>query len=281
MKNFSVKILAVFLLFCCHAAAPAAEPLRPVVNLWWVEGGGARLADTYLSPLTYTGFHAAVGYCRAQAMRFNPTRWDNSLEFALQFDRAKSPAGNSAMLAATLNAAWGMTRRFELGRGFRLAVGGEARLHAGALYLARNSNNPAQAVAALTVGPLLRAQWIGRISRMSLRAGVNLSAPLLGAFFCPQYGELYYEIQLGNRNGLVHAVWPGSYRRLCGELYVELFRSASALRLAYRTDLLSSRANNITHRSLTHSLAVGVTCDFLSVNPKKHTDEAKIITALY
>ena len=53
-----------------------------------------------------------------------------------------------------------------------------------------------------------------QIGRLPVTLMYQPSLPLAGIFFSPDYGELYYEIYLGNHSGLVHGAWPGNYRRL-------------------------------------------------------------------
>lgn len=272
-----MKRIRVFLVGLMSVLSVSAQDLlRPVSSTWALEIGSTQLADTYLTPLKYNGLHLGLGYQRAQAMRFCPQRWLNALRFRLEFDRAKNHAGNSVMYSAGINAGWSMVYGWDLPYEIKLRAGGAVDAELGALLLARNSNNPAQARASLTVGPEIDAYWLRKIWGV----GINMRSPLIGAFFSPDYGELYYEISLGNHKNLVHCAWPGSFRRLTADIFVDIRPSATAVRIGYRADLLSFRANGLTGRSLTHSAVIAITCDFLSVNSHKNY-EGKIINAAY
>lgn len=272
-----MKRLSISLILCLSVLMMSAQkPLRPVSTTWTLEAGGSQIADTYLTPLKYNGWHVGLGYRRSQAMRFMPERWANALYFNLGFDRGHNLSRNSAMYSAGIAAGWSMLYQFSFPHEIRLGVGGSVDMDLGALLLARNSNNPAQARASLTVGPAVSGYWTHGIWGV----GARLRSPLIGAFFSPDYGELYYEISLGNRRDLVHCASPASFRRLTAELFFDVRPAATALRIGYRADLLSFKANGITGRSLTHSAVIGINCDFLSVNPRKH-HEAQIITAGY
>lgn len=240
--------------------------------------GGSLLADTYLTPLKYRGLHLGLSCSRSQAMRFKPEKWTNSLRFRVEFDRAKNRAGNSVMYSAGIAGGWSMDYCWRLPHAILLKAGGAVDADLGALLLARNSNNPAQARASLTVGPEVAAYWA---YKRLWGVGLEMRSPLIGAFFSPDYGELYYEISLGNHGGLVHCAWPGSFRRLTADLFVDIRPGASALRVGYRADLLSFRACGLTGRSLSNSLVIAINCDFLSVNPRKKSDEAKIFSNTY
>ena len=272
MRRFGLAIVTVL----ASLSVSASEPLRPVTSTWILEAGGAQIADTYLTPLKYSGWHLGLGYERGQAMRFAPKNWVNSLRFGFGFDRAKNPSGNSVMYSAGISAGWSMLHTWKLPYGIGIAFGGAADADLGALLLARNSNNPAQARASFTLSPQVSGYW----SKGIWGVGARLKVPVIGMFFSPDYGELYYEISLGNHKDLLHFAWPGSYRRLCGEAFVDIRPGATALRIGYRADLLSFKANGLTGRMLTNSVVIGVSCDFLSVDPRKQYD-AEIITANY
>lgn len=271
-----LRRLCIFFAFFALTAS-AQEPVRPVASAWMAEAGTSHLADTYLSPLRYRGMHYAITYSRLQAMR--NIRLVQGWDAAVAFDRAKNPAGNAAMLGARVEGSWRMMYRWHLPMGFQVGAGGYAGAEFGALYLSRNGNNPAQAIGNMGIGPEAYVQWSGHLGKLPLALRWQASTPLLGAFFCPDYGELYYEIQLGNHSDLVHFAWPGSLRRMRSLLSLDLNFGKSTLRLGYRFDALSSRANGITSRRISHAAVVGVVCDLVTINPRK--DNAQTVTAYY
>lgn len=199
--------------------------------------------------------------------------WDLSVAF----DRAQNPAGNATMLGARLEGSWHMVCRRSLPRGFQVGAGGYAGAEIGALYLNRNGNNPVQAQAAANVGPELFGQW--RKGRYTVR--VTAATPLLGGFFCPDYGELYYEIALGNHDGLAHFGWPGNYRRLIAGADFDICLGKTTLRVGYKFDGTSVSANNITSRRVEHSAVVGIVTDFITIDPRKSYENAKVVTAYF
>lgn len=255
----------------------AAGQVRPVSSAWMAEVGSAHLANTYLSSEKYAGQHYGLTHSRLQAMKLRGCvqGWD----LGLSFSTARNRAGNSRMLGAEILGSWRIMRRWYLPKGFQLGIGGMAEADFGALYLQRNSNNPAQALGALSVGPEGFVQWAGKIKRLPLAVRWQGSSPLLGAFFCPAYGELYYEIQLGNRSDLVHFAWPGSRRAVHSLLSVDLNFGRSTLRLGYHLNALSSKANNIIDRQISHCAVIGVVCDLVTINPRKNDE--KLLPALY
>lgn len=274
-------MLKRFCIICALATATCTssgeEPLRPVASAWTAEVGTSHLADTYLSPVKYSGLHFGLAYGRMQAMK--RTTLAQGWNVSLGFDRALNPAGNAAMLCLDLEGGWRLMRRWRLPYGFSAGIGGYVGVRAGVLYLSRNGNNPAQALASATVGPEGYAQWSGRLGRLPLSVRWQASVPLAGAFFCPDYGELYYEIALGNRRNLAHFAWPANYRRLKSLLSVDLHLGKSTLRLGYGLEAMSTHANHITSRRITHSAVIGVVCDFITINSQKH--DRQTVTAYY
>lgn len=272
-------ILTAALPFAAMLSAREPEPVRPVSSAWMAEVGSSHLADTYLSPIRYSGMHYGLTYSRLQAMKSPLLPCVQGWELGLSFDKTRNRAGNATMLGARVDGSWRMMRRWQLPLGFQAGVGGYVGAEFGALYLSRNSNNPAQAIGAAGIGPEGFVQWAGQLKKLPLAVRWQLSSPLVGAFFCPDYGELYYEIQLGNRSDLVHFAWPGSRRSVRSLLSVDLNFGRSTLRLGYSFNALSAKANNVTSRRISHAAVVGIVCDLVTINPRK--SDANILPAYY
>lgn len=276
-----MKALATLILMTLGLAASAAEssdsikPLRPVMSAYTASIGSSQLADTYLSPITYSGLHAALDYERWQAMRFDPEHWVMRLGIGVTFDRADNPAGNATMMAAMINGQWGMSRRWDVGHGFTLSAGGATSLEVGALTLSRNSNNPVSARASWTLDLTGHATWNGKIGRLPVTVTYRPVLPVIGAFFSPDYGELYYEIYLGNHSGLAHCAWWGDYFRLDNRLTADLHLGGTSLRVGYGCNVVSTSVNNLTTRQVSHSFIIGISGEWLSLNPRKPVNIAQ------
>lgn len=282
MKRLITSILILTACIGAMAAADSTTVLRPVLSAWTLKAGSAHIAETYLSPLRYSGQGFGVDYERMQAMRFDPQRWVMDLRIGLDAAHTSNPVRNASMWSVSLDAGWGMMRRFRLDGGWSLYAGGTTDISFGALYNVRNGNNPVAAKASWTVGAMGAAAWNGRIGRLPVCLRYMVSMPLTGIFFSPQYGELYYEIYLGNHSGLVRAAWPGNFFRLDNLLCADLRFGATIVRVGYGPDIISSKASDIVTRNIRHMAVVGFTSEWLSLSTKPlHTDEAEIISALY
>ena len=262
----------------------SVRPYRPVVGAYTLGVGSAHVCNTYLTPLHYSGFGATLAYERMQAMAFSPERWVMQLDGRLVLDRTENPARNATMTGLELRLSWAMTHLWRLpsAPGLQLYAGGYTELSGGGLLLARNSNNPAQAMAAWTVGATASAVYNMRLKRLPVTLRYQVRMPLTGMFFSPDYGELYYEIYLGNRSGLVHAAWPGNYMRLDQLVTADLHLGNTSLRLGYACDIFSSKASDIVARNIAHRFVIGVTIESISIGRSRGIDPgARIISALY
>ena len=191
----------------------AATVLRPVFAAYTVEWGSSHLTNTYLTPLKYDGWHAAFDYQRYQAMKFAPRDWTMRLSLNLSVDKTDNPARNASMWDIMLTADWGMMRKWRPAEGLTLAAGGSTEIELGCLYNARNGNNPASAKAAWTVNLTGFASYRTKLWRLPVTFTYQPTLPVTGVFFSPDYGELYYEIYLGDHSGLAHWAWWGNYLR--------------------------------------------------------------------
>ena len=291
MKIFKTLLLACAIALCAspgHAsetADSAAAPVRPVLSAYTAEVGKAHLADTYLTPLFYDGWHVGLGYERMQAMKFDPRRWVMQLSADVVADHTQNRGHNSVMWNLEANVRWGMMRRWAdcfAVDGLTLGIGPATEVRAGALYLSRNGNNPASAKGAWTVNAQGYAAYGMRIGRLPVCFRYECSLPVTGIFFAPQYGELYYEIWLGDRSGLVRGAWWGNYFRMDNRLTADLRFGGTALRLGYHADVISTKASGVVSRRVTHAFTIGVTTEWISLSPRRKADsQAEIISALY
>lgn len=259
-----------------------ASVVRPVAASYMVECGSSRINDTYLTPLKYSGFTAGFRYERLQAMKFDPQRWVMRLAAGIEVDKTDNPAKNASLWYLGIDFSWGMTYRWKLPHGLTLGGGGSTNIDLGCLYSSRNGNNPASAKAAWTVGATGYVAWNVNIGKLPVTLRYQPSIPVTGVFFSPDYGELYYEIYLGNDNGLAHVAWWGNYFAMENLFTVDLHLSNTCLRVGYRNHLLSTKVNDITTRMTTHGFLLGVSGEWISLSSRKPLNpNARIISALY
>lgn len=202
----------------------------------------------------------------------------------LAFEQTSNIVGNANMQGLDLDIRWGMMRRFNLENKWSLFAGGSTGLDLGVLYSARNSNNPIAAKASWTVNASVGAVYNTQIKKTPVCFRYIAEMPLTGVFFSPEYGELYYEIYLGNHSNLLRAAWPGNYFRLDNLLTADFRFGRTILRLGYRCNIASSKASEIVTRHISHAAVIGVASEWISLAPLSKTDDvnkAKRISAIY
>ena len=294
MKNDMAKVMRLYrfvsaivllLPFIAMGQSDTAvvETVRPVLSAYTLELGSAHIAQTYLSPLRHSGWTTAFSYERMQAMRFNPDRWVMRLAGRLDFSKTSNvPAHNSSMWNLGLSADWSMMYRWRMDA-WQFYGGGYTSAEVGALYLPRNSNNPVAARAAWNLGITVAVAYNGTFKGIPFCARYLAQMPLTGVFFAPEYGELYYEIYLGNHRNLVRGAWPGNYFRLNNLLTVDLRFGGTIVRLGYRCGITSVKASHNVGRHIDHTAVIGIASEWISLSAKRRrpSRECRIISALY
>lgn len=282
IKKAAIYLLLASASLTAAAATPEEPVVRPVLSAVTVGLGSSHLADTYLSPLKYSGWSLSARYERWQAMKQSPENWVTQLNIAGHLDRTTNPAGNATMLGAEFMVSWGAVYRRQLPCGITVGAGGAARAEGGCLYNGRNSNNPASAKAAITLDATAYAAWSGRIGRLPVTLRYQPTLPVVGAFFSPSYDELYFEIYMGNHHGLVHPAWWGNRFKLDNLLTADLHIGSSSLRIGYESSWMSSLTEGLTTRMISHRFIIGWTTEWISLGTRQRsTEKARIISALY
>lgn len=282
MKRLLLYIILLTSAANIYAQTDSCTVLRPVYAAYMLNAGSAHRADTYLSPIKYSGWQTGFTYQRLQAMKFSPETWVMQLQLGINVDRTTNISGNTDMWFAGINASWAMMRRWKLPEGFSAGIGPAIDLSAGCLYLNRNGNNPASAKASITFDASAYATWSGTLLSVPLTLRYQGMLPVIGAFFSPDYGELYYEIYLGNHSGLAHCAWWGDFMKYDHQLTADIHLGNTSLRVGYSGELFSTKVNHIVTRTFTHSAIIGVTGEWLSINPRKQLSaDARIISATY
>lgn len=284
MKRLLLLSVAILIAACCRAqsASDSIPPLRPVTSAYMLETGSSSVADSYLSPITYRGWSAAFAYERMQAMKFDPDNWVMQLNARIELDRGRNHADNATTWRIDGTFSWGMLRRWHPLQALTIAAGGSTGIDAGCIYNPRNSNNPASAKLAWTVNATAYAAYNFRIGRLPVTLRYQPVLPLAGIFFAPEYDELYYEIYLGNHDGLVHFAWPGNRFAMTNLFTADLHFGATSLRLGYRGYTFSSKANDLVTNIHTHAFVIGLSGEWLSLSRRRSLSrDARIISALY
>lgn len=260
------------------------ECVRPVTALFHFDAGTAHLADTYLSPIKYSGWNVGFGYDRWQAMKGSPEKWVINLRTDIRADHTTNIVGNATMWNLEIAGSWSAMRKWHLPYfgGIVTGIGPGVRLDLGCFYTARNGNNPASAKGSVTIGAtgFLGKRFCLKGKVLDLRWTSDIA--LAGVFFSPDYGELYYEIWLGNHAGLTHFAWPGNFFRWNNSVSADIHLGNTILSIGYRGKVFSSKVNHLTTRAFTHAFSFGIGGEWISVSPYRGISRAtRMISAIY
>ena len=209
--------------------------------------GYAGILDTYLSAEKYNG--TDVRYISTLT---KPTRWSNIHQTFLNeglFVIVSNRADNNDELGGMYRFQYHLRRQWAWANGFSLEAGGGIGAELGFLYNTRNSNNPAQAYAALQLLPSAAASQRIRVFNWPVRLRYEASVPLLGLAFSPNYGQSYYEIF--SRGNYDHNIVPTtilstpSLRHMLTADIPLSRKHSSALRIGYLGDYQQAELNNL------------------------------------
>lgn len=260
--KFSASPLLIYiLLFCFSLSCKAHEKTdesRPVTGTYSLELGHTSVRASYLTPLAYNGTQTSLSGSWSKAMPFNAQHVVMEFDACAAFCNILNPAQTARMVGLNGEFSWDMAWRQKLPHDFQITVGGGVDISGGAYYLLRNSNNPVQALANVS---LMFASSISkhfRIGRLPFLITDRVKLPSLGVFFCPDYGETYYEIYLGNHKNLAHVGWWGNNFRIDNLLSMTLDFGSTAMTLGYRIVAYNQWANKINTKIVTNNFVIGV-----------------------
>lgn len=257
--------------------------VRPVVTSTYFAVGNNQVYDTYLSINRYSGLDVGLGHERMRVAPFGGGQWAARHLFEVDFSKTRNTPGNGMMITGMIDYSFGLYKIFRLPCRLKLLGGGELSAGAGGIYNLRNSNNPAAAKASVNVGLAGMAIYTWRISNYPITFRYAASLPFAGSFFCPAYGETYYEMfSLGNTKGIVHF---GSFHNqfdMTNLFTVDFPVGRSAICIGYKNRLRSTHQNHLVYKMYTHVFTIGITTEFVVRSQrKKAMSAAASVSAFY
>ena len=219
--------------------------------------GYSNQLDTYLSPMEYSGFQLSFLVSREHMMRWA----DGNISFQSlvqgAFSRTKNPARTATAWGGRLAYDAGWHYHWRLTDRLSLKAGGLVGADLGFLYIARNSNNPAQGRFGIDISASAGGSYRFMIRKLPVLVNYQADLPLMGCMFSPQFGQSYYDISQGSRDHNVCFSHPGNALCFRHLLTFDLeFRRAS-LRFGYMGDIRQSHVNSIRMHDINHSFMIG------------------------
>lgn len=243
------------------------EDNRPLAVMFTAEGGYSRVLDSYLTPITYTGWHTGLGFEHNQACGFYPERWQRQLSLGVVYDNVENRVGNNTMHHLRGTARWALMHKWYpsfLHGKLTLMGGGMTWLHGGIIYNSANSNNPVSVKGHWTLGLQGIAQYEFKMGRIPVYLRYQAALPVAGVWFSPEYDESFYEIYLGNHRNLMQVGWWGNRFDLDHQITADFRLGGTILRIGYHGTFERSWANRLNTHITTHAIVIGVGCEFFT-----------------
>ncbi|HUI32719.1 MAG: DUF3316 domain-containing protein [Dysgonamonadaceae bacterium] len=268
IKRICMGIL--FLFYAVNAAIGQSEldiPIKKSVNQSTLFGIGTMyLTDTYLSPLEYNGISLSLMHERLNATSLFNDKLLLQQQYFLQTSSTENPIGNTKTYYGNLDYKINGFYPLLKNQSFRLLGGAGADLSLGGIYNIRNSNNPAQLKASTNINLSVLAFYNWKM----LTFRWQITSPLLGVFFSPEYGHSYYEIfVLGNNKGTIHLGSPANQRGLRNYITADYPIGNLTLRAGYLGNYYHTDVNNLITSISSHQFMIGLTFESLSFGSKE------------
>ena len=230
--------------------------------------GPVNVLDTYLSEEHFKG--TGLSFLTTIDRQRPERRWSTRMEHEANISTVKDRADTQHELEGAYNFYWGRFRNWHLmDDNLQLQAGAYANASLGIIYNTGNSNNPAQARAHLNIMPTGSASYRFQLFHKTFVARYQLSLPLCGITFSPNYGQSYYEIF--SRGNYDHNVVPTTFvsapewRQLL-TVDAQLSRSI-VLRVGYLGNMQQQKVNSLRQHVWTHRFLIGLTKQF-SIIPR-------------
>lgn len=278
MNNTYLRLSCMLICACVVLTGHAREkeeekPIRMVVSSTTLGVGSSDLLDTYLTPADYRGYNLNLRNERLQVAARGTARRINQQYVWGSYTSNHNRPGNGTMLSGFAGYSWGTLWEFSPEPDLKLMVGPYASGECGFVYNTRNGNNPATGKLSLNAGVSVMAAYTFPFERFSFTLRYQVSMPVAGMFFSPQYEQSYYEIfELGNTKGIVHFASFHNQFDLDNYLTADLPIGNLYLRLGFLSTIRNTHVNDIKNRRISNSFMIGFVKQFYPFSKKrKHT----------
>ena len=230
--------------------------------------GSSNVLDTYLSSYNYKGTDYRI---QRETMRMTNLwggRVANQSLIDLNADVNKNHARNIDEYAGGIRYTQGWFYNFMGGNvvnpversqsHFNFAAGLSASGYLGVVYINRSGNNPAQAKADLLINVSGMAAYDMVIAKHHYLWRYQVSFPLMGIAFSPNYGQSYYEafVEENYDHNVVFA-YPGNMPSMRHKLTLDIPIKRYTLRVGYVAQFHQSMFNHLKYHSYAHDFMIG------------------------
>ena len=231
--------------------------------------GVSNVFDTYLSPLEYKGPELRFMHERMRMAGIMNRRFSTQSIVQFNVSSTQNISKSAKSYSGLLNWSYALHYQYRINDDFKLLFGPMADVNIGFVYNTRNSNNPAQAKAYMSLDASAMAIYKLKIGNYPVVARYQMNIPFAGVAFSPEYGQSYYEIFSlghGGRNVLFTSLYNApSFRQM---LTLDFPLGRTLIRTGYLCDIQQFKLNNIKSHMYSHCFMIGFVRNFFLVSGK-------------
>ena len=227
--------------------------------------GTYSLRDTYLSPLEYTGWGIRLLDDRMRMTNLMQGKVSTQQLVNVDFSSTESRVASASDYSFLLDYSYGGHYHFKPTSKLSLLMGSQLNFNLGAIYNTRNGNNPVSAKAGVNLNFSGIANYSFNIWKRPFTLRYQMDMPLVGVLFSPRFGQSYYEISLGNYEGLAHFVSFGQPLNMKNYLTLEVPLASSTIRFTYLNSVYQTDVNLLKTKISSNTFMIGLAKDIFSV----------------
>lgn len=280
--TYNARYLVVLIFALLSIFVFAQEPEKMHSTMFGA--GTNNVLDSYLSPYNYNGLDIRImhenmrrtkqmeGHLFHQSLldingSFLSNKSKSAKEYTIgarfsyawlyNFRQKSNPSNpsNPSNLPTSPFGGWGASPPLS---GWSAFIGLQPSIYIGGIYNTRNGNNPAQAKVDLMLNATARATYGLRLKDKVLPISYQLTVPLLGIAYSPNYGQSYYEEFLLNHYDhnvcFAHIANMPSMRHL---LTLDIPIRKNFLRIGWSGEFNQAKLNGIKYHSYANNFLIG------------------------
>ena len=252
----------------CQLSTVNCQLNKEVLHSTMIGVGSSNVLDTYLSSYNYTGTDYRIQRETMRMTNLWKGRVANQSLIDVNADINENHAGNLDEYAGGVRYTQGWFYNFMNGNvvnpvershsHFNFAAGLSASGYLGVVYISRSGNNPAQAKADLMINVSGLATYDMVISKHHYLWRYQVSFPLMGIAFSPNFGQSYYEAFVAEHydHNVVFA-YPGNMPSMRHKLTLDIPIKRYTLRVGYVGEFHQSMFNHLKYHSYAHDFMIG------------------------
>ena len=241
---------------------------KEVLHSSMVGCGASNVLDTYLSPYNYTGIDFRVQRETQRMTTLWQGRVSNQSLIDLNVAVNKNHPKTKDEYAGGIRYSQGWFYNFMEGNivnpvehsssKWNFAAGLAVSAYLGAVYIDRSGNNPAQAEANLMIDASGMVAYDMTVAQRHFLWRYQVSVPMMGIAFSPNYGQSYYEIfSLWQYDHNVLFAYPGNMPSMRHRLTLDIPIRRYVVRVGYVAQFNQSVFNHLKYHSYTHDFMIG------------------------